>query len=93
MVEKSFNMLNMKPQLVLYTNGVNENNDWPSSLSKQSDTEIQAVAPRMNNRKIFKRVARDHLKNLKKTIPFYTASLDKQRTKREIELNVAKYQF
>ena len=30
MVEKSFNMLNMKPQLVLYTNRANEDNNWPS---------------------------------------------------------------
>jgi len=32
MVEKSFNMLNMKPELSLYTNMVNEdNNSWPAS--------------------------------------------------------------
>lgn len=53
MVEKSFNVLNMKPQSVLCTDGVNKDNNWSSRFSKQLDTEIQAVAPRMNNRRIF----------------------------------------
>lgn len=30
MVEKSFNVLNMKPQSVLCTDGVNKDNNWPS---------------------------------------------------------------
>ena len=48
--KKSFNMLNMKPQLVLYTNRANEDNNWPSRFSKQPDTEIKAG---MNNKKNF----------------------------------------
>ena len=43
-------MLNMKPQLVLYTNRANEDNNWPSRFSKQPDTEIKAG---MNNKKNF----------------------------------------
>lgn len=65
-------MLNMKPQLSLYANMVIEDNHVPILLSKHPGAEIKAVAPRINNRKIFKREARDHLKTLNPTSnPFF----------------------
>lgn len=80
MVEKSFNMLNMKPQLSLYANMVIEDNPGPALLSKQPEAEIKAVSqserllifqiiPGMNNRKIFNWY---HLKTLNPTSnPFF----------------------
>ena len=73
MVNKSFNMLNMKPQLVLYTDRVSEDNNWLSpsdvKISNNNNYNDKEKKPKhnyvkvlvkdpFNNRDIILRVAK-----------------------------------
>ena len=73
MVNKSFNMLNMKPQLVLYTDRVSEDNNWLSTsdvkISNNNNYNDKEKKPKhnyvkvlvkdpFNNRDIILRVAK-----------------------------------
>ena len=73
MVNKSFNMLNMKPQLVLYTDRVSEDNNWlsPSDVKISNNNKYNEkekkhkhnyvkvlVKDPFNNRDIIIRVAK-----------------------------------
>ena len=56
MVNKSFNMLNMKPQLVLYTDRVSEDNNWLSpsdvKISNNNNYNDKEKKPKHNYVKV-----------------------------------------